>query len=248
MSPTDAGLLMIVPSRGRPQSVHRMINAWVETDAYADATLVFAIDEDDPEYRAYYSSREREENLRGRELVSFLSLPEWLPMVKKLNACAVRAEMFKKPAWGAIGFMGDDHLPRTKGWAGEFLRELKEMRTGIVFGQDGFRTDDLPTHWAMTPDIIRALGRMVPAEVQHLYCDNAIRDLGVMAGCIRQLSDVLIEHMHPLAGKAETDAGYAAVNSAGRYAEDGQTYRLWRHLQMREDARIVRELKEAHDG
>jgi hypothetical protein len=80
----------------------------------------------------------------------------------------------------------------------------------------------------MTADIVRAIGRTVPAIVQHLYCDNAVRDLGQAAGCLRYLPDVVIEHMHPTAGKSEWDDGYRAVNSADRRADDKRIYQRWR--------------------
>jgi hypothetical protein len=236
--PKDAGLLVIVPSRGRPESVARVVQAWWETEAYEAASLVFAIDEDDPRCREYYSidycvSRP------GITQVSFVALPKWLPMVAKLNQCATAAAG-AEPPWGGIAFMGDDHLPRTKHWAGMLLAELDQTRTGIVYGRDCIQNQRLPTWWAMTPDIIRTLGRMVPADVEHLYCDNAIKDLGEAADCLRYLPDVLIEHMHPVAGKAPMDAGYARVNRQEQYRRDRLAYEQWRDRELPDQAVKVR--------
>jgi hypothetical protein len=241
--PNDAGLLVIVPSRGRPEAVARVTQAWRETEAYEAASLVFAIDEDDPRCGEYYAighcvSRP------GTVQVSFAALPTWLPMVHKLNACAVAAAASSEPPWGGIAFIGDDHLPRTEHWPSMLLAELGQLRTGVVYGRDGIQNERLPTWWAMTPDIIRTLGRMVPADVEHLYCDNAIKDLGELAGCLRYLPDVLIEHMHPVAGKAPLDDGYRKVNSPGRYLADGQAYERWRTAQLPMDAGIVRTLRD----
>lgn len=44
--------------------------------------------------------------------------------------------------------------------------------------------------------------------------------LGNDLGCLSYLPDVIIEHLHPGAGKAEWDERYAAVNSPERNASD----------------------------
>ncbi len=100
----------------------------------------------------------------------------------------------------------------------------------------------------MSASIVAALGAMVPARVEHLFCDNAIRDLGQRAACLRHLPDVLIEHMHPVAGKAEMDDGYRAVNSTRRYVEDREAYRQWRTFGLAPQAELVRALRETADG
>lgn len=211
-------LLVIVPSRGRPESVARVARAWEATGAFEDARLMFAVDADDPSVASY---RHHARHLAGD--VAVLDQPSWTPMVPKLNRVALTAAV----GHGAIAFMGDDHLPRTPGWANRYLTELRALGTGIVYGNDGYQGERLPTQWAMTADIVRALGRMVPAPVEHLYCDNAILDLGRAAGCIRYLPDVLVEHMHPVAGKAADDDQYRRVNGRDQYRRDRAAYRQW---------------------
>jgi len=237
-------LLVIVPSRGRPESLARVATAWHRTGAFADGFgLVFAVDADDPSLPEYREAL---------VLVSTISFPAptpvemvvadaWYPMVEKLNRVA--APVAAGHGYFAIGFAGDDHLPRTPGWAGRYLAELRELGTGIVYGDDGIQGQRLPTQWAMTADIVRALGRMVPADVEHLYCDNAIKDLGEAVGCLRYLPDVLIEHMHPVAGKAPMDAGYARVNRAEQYAKDRAAYETWRDRLLPDQAAMVRALR-----
>jgi hypothetical protein len=236
--PTDAGLLVIVPSRGRPESVAKVTEAWRATGAYADARLVFAIDADDPRYAEYLDQDIPDADSMQ---VGFVFAQTWKPMVHKLNEGAVAAA--SAGGWGGIAFMGDDHLPRTDGWVGALLAGLSDLGSGIVYGRDGIQNRNLPTWWAMTPDIIRVLGRMVPADVEHLYCDNAIKDLGEVAGCLRYLPEVLIEHMHPVAGKAQVDDGYRRVNSPEQYAKDKAAYARWRYERLPRDADIVRALR-----
>ena len=115
-----------------------------------------------------------------------------------------------------------DHLPRTRGWAGAYLSQLDSLGTGIVFCDDGFQHDKLPTQWAMTADIVRALDAMVPSRVEHLYCDNVVKELGWAARCLAYLPEHLIEHMHPVAGKGTVDEQYQRVNANQQY--EGQRY------------------------
>ena len=212
-------LLVVVPSRSRPENVERLMRAWVDTDAFEVASCRIDIDADDPAFRDYMALAD-ELPAGARLAVGH----RWRSLVWKLN----RAARQEQHGYLALGFMGDDHLPRTHQWAHRYLAELAEMGTGIVYGDDGFQHENTPTQWAMTTDIVRALGgRMVPAPVEHLYCDDAVRDLGRAAGCLRYLPDVLVEHMHPSAGKAQRDPQYVRVNSREQYAKDRPAYRRW---------------------
>lgn len=227
-----ADFLVIVPSRGRPESVARVVEAWHATGAFGSADLLFAIDGDDPYSGAYLASV-------PSGTAGLVALPQWKPMVRKLNEVAVE----RVNEYFALGFAGDDHLPRTPGWAGRYVDALYELGTGIVYGDDLIQREQLPTQWAMTADIVRALGRMVPADVEHLYCDNAVADLGRCAGCLRYLPDVVVEHVHPIAGKAPMDLGYVRVNRPEQYRRDGAAYQRWVAEQLETDAATVRALR-----
>lgn len=229
----EVGLIVIVPSRGRPQSVERLVTAWTNTHAYDDASLIFVIDRTDPHVDAYLDQADA-------ELAPMLVHPGRPPMVEKLNAAAIG---FARQSDIHLAFAGDDHIPRTPGWAKRYCDELDHLGTGIVYGDDLLQGDKLPTQWAMTADIVRTLGRMVPADVEHLYCDNSILDLGQAADCIRYLPDVIIEHMHPAAGKAVFDDGYQAVNNDTQIAHDRAAYEHWRAVQLPAQADAVRALR-----
>jgi len=235
-----AELIVIVPTRSRPMHVHRIVHAWHQTGAFLDgAELHFVIDRDDPEYDAYETALAEVENT-DRRAVSYSVIGTWVPMVPKLNHAATDLMVF---APYALGFAGDDHLPRTGGWAAKYLAALRDG-AGIVYGDDGYQHENLPTEWSMRADIVRALGRMVPAPVQHLYCDNSIKDLGDATGLLRYLPDVMIEHLNPYAeGKAPMDDQYARVNSREQYRSDRPAYREWKRSGLPADAAIVNALR-----
>lgn len=236
---------MIVPTRSRPASVARLVKAWRDTGAFDDAELLLAADRDDPQWAAYAAA------VAAVPPVTMVTASRWQPMVHKLDSVALGV------AWGAddevapppfaVGFAGDDHVPRSHGWTAACVGALREMGTGIVWGADGYQDDNIPTWWVMTCDIVRALGRMVPAPVEHLYCDNAMKDLGERAGCWRYLPDVLVEHMNPYAGgKADMDAQYRRVNSQAQFQRDGAAYVRWKRRMLGLQAAEVRTLISPH--
>ncbi len=231
-------LLIIIPTRSRPQAVARVVEAWTITGAFEQgAELLFVVDRDDPKCGEYQASL----STCGWGVMG-LFVDEWRPLVPKLNSAASAAA--ESHYAYAVGFAGDDHLPRTPGWAGRYVAALREMGTGVVSCPDGYRPDRLPTQWAMTSDIVRTLGQMVPAPVEHLYCDNAIWELAEMADCYAYLPDDLIEHMHPVAGKVATDEQYERVNSRRQYKGDRRAYHLWREdpIGLARDVSLIRKL------
>lgn len=231
-------LIVVVPTRGRPDNLRRVVAAWDETQAWDVAELLVARDADDPQAEGYAAV------VRERRLME-LVLPVWLPMVHKLDQVAVAAANDVDHAPFALGFAGDDHLPRTVGWAKTYVDTLRELGTGIVFGDDGYQRQKCPTQWAMTADIVTALGRMVPAPVEHMYSDVSILDVGKAAGCIRYLPDVFIEHMHPIVKKAASDEQYQRVNSREQFRRDFDLYKRWKRTELHEQVAKVRALRGA---
>ena len=124
----------------------------------------------------------------------------------------------------AVGFMGDDHRPRTLGWDRKYVEALREMGTGFVYGDDLFQGEAIPTQVAMTTDIYKALGYMCPPMFDHLCVDVVWKDWGQAIDKIRYLDDVVVEHMHYLAGKSKRDEGYAAVNNSEVANHDSSAY------------------------
>lgn len=234
-------LAMICPTKGRPEAIRRMGDAWEATSGGMQggpddaATLIWIVDADDPKLEDYWSE------LQMYPWMEVASIPEWRPMVPKLNWAARQcAQRFDK-----LGFLGDDHLPRSVGWSRLLAAAIDEQphSTGIVYGRDGYQDDKLPTWWAMSSNIVKALGRMVPADVQHLYCDNAVYQLGRASDSLVYRGDVLIEHMHPVAGKAGWDEGHLRVNRNQQYIRDRLGFEAWVLDGLERDARLIADLR-----
>jgi hypothetical protein len=225
-------LIAVVPSRGRPDNARMLAEAFASL-CTAGTQLVFAVDDDDPTLPGYT------ELLRDFSFTEVVNRGPWQPMVPKLNGIASEAARLAF----AVAFMGDDHRPRIHGWDTAIIAALRDLGTGIVYGDDLLQRERLCTAWAMTSDIVRTLGRMVPAPVEHMYCDNSVMDLGNLSGCLRYLPDVVVEHCHPLAGKAEWDIGYARVNRAEQFYRDKAAYQQWADSGRDADVAAVKALR-----
>lgn len=225
-------LTVIVPSRGRPDAAVELTAAFADT-CEASTYLLFAVDADDPTRHQYA------EALGGN---ASLCLTPSHTMVEALNLAAATVDTY------AIGFLGDDHRPRTKGWDARYLQELQRLRVGMVYGDDLLQSHRLPTQIAMTTDIVKALGWMCPPDLRHMYVDNWWLALGRAAGCIRYLPDVVVEHMHPVAGKAEWTEGHRRVNAPSVYEQDHATLSRLHARELPAAAAEIRALRESLVG
>ncbi|RBQ21610.1 hypothetical protein DP939_02555 [Spongiactinospora rosea] len=204
------GLVVIVPSRGRPAAAHDLAKTFKQTCGLR-TELVFAIDDDDPERPGY----EGLDTLAGPNTT----------MVEALNRAAAEVLARPRPPM-AIAFMGDDHRPRTAGWDLDYLTALRSL-PGFVYGDDLVQGVRLPTQVAISTTVVRALGHMAPPTLRHMYVDNYWLRLGQAAGCITYLRNVVVEHLHPVAGTAAWDAGYRRVNAREVYDQDRKAFEAY---------------------
>jgi hypothetical protein len=205
-------MTVIVPSRHRPESIRRLAEAWIATGAETD--LAVGVDDDD-DVDAYC------EALRDLPRAGITVFPH-TNMNTTLNRMAV--ELAATGSYDVIGFAGDDHVPRTEHWDSTIARKVMERPCSIVYGNDLFQGPNLPTAVFMDARIIRTLGYMAPPLMRHLYLDDAWKMWGQSLGSLVYLPDVVIEHMHPEAGKAEWDEGHKRVNAAEVYEHDRQRW------------------------
>jgi hypothetical protein len=104
-------------------------------------------------------------------------------------------------------------------WDLDFTNVL-DQGIGIVYGNDLLQGENLPTAMAMHGTIVRELNGLVPDGFLHMYIDNFFKQIGLDIGSLTYLPETIIEHMHPAAGKAQMDQGYADVNAAEIFTAD----------------------------
>ncbi len=216
-------LVILVPSRGRPDNAAELRVAFNSTSSLIDTRLMFVVDDDDPTGKEYgcdaivwpaakLGPREGE-GARPRGCVAPLNwAANWL---------------LSRPGYNAsyVGFMGDDHRPRTFGWDAEYVKALNDGKA-VVWGDDLLMHDAFPTQVAMDARIPRTLGYMAPPSFKHLCVDLVWKDWGQGLNRIQYLPEVVVEHMHPAAGKSELDQGYVDANSHN--AVDSAEYYRWK--------------------
>jgi hypothetical protein len=186
--------LVIIPSRSRPDSIDRAVKALRENSILSD--ICVAIDDDQADLYPRIDGVIYEVNPRLR-------------MNGTLNLVANKyADKYE-----TIFFMGDDHLPQTPQWDHFLSESIKSKGYGLAYGNDLFQRQNLATAVMMSTNIIKSLGFMAPPKLVHLFMDNFWMLLGLDLNAIWYFDDVIIEHLHFLAGKSQTDDGYLEVNA-----------------------------------
>jgi len=204
-------MIILVPTRGRPSNAVELLAEHEKLSTHSD--ILFIIDANDPEHDQYefevgaHKCMTIENETRGMAY----------PINKAANA------IVKENKYQYFAFLGDDHRPRTAGWDGILIQAM-QRRPSMAYSNDLLQGERLPTMITMTSDIVAALNGMVPPKMKHLYVDNFWKKLGQDLGALTYLDHVIVEHMHPVAGKAEWDEGYKEVNATEIYAFDALAY------------------------
>jgi hypothetical protein len=204
-------MIILVPTRGRPSNAVELLAEHEKLSTHSD--ILFIIDANDPEHDQYefevgaYKCMTIENETRGMAY----------PINKAANA------IVKENKYQYFAFLGDDHRPRTAGWDGILIQAM-QRRPSMAYSNDLLQGERLPTMITMTSDIVAALNGMVPPKMKHLYLDNFWKKLGQDLGALTYLDHVIVEHMHPVAGKAEWDEGYKEVNATEIYTFDALAY------------------------
>jgi len=207
---------IIVPSRHRPHNIKELQQSFIDTETMS--RLFIVVDEDDETLEQYLSLENNFTEVlifeRGRK-----------GMADPLNNAA--RQLVTDERWQYFIFVGDDHRPRTLQWDKVWRTNLDDLVTGLVYGDDLFQREQLPTAIGMTRSIVEELNGMIPEGFAHLYVDNFWLRLGRDLNAIRYLPETVIEHLHPIAGKGEWDDSYHETNSSEYYNAGLQAFNTY---------------------
>lgn len=182
-----------------------MRSAWDTASDTGSYRYVVLVDHDDPTLPRYEAL-----------------LPDVFPVMPGGYVSALnQAALALADQTDIIGAYQDDLLFRTQGWD-ERVRETLAT-PGIAYGDDLLQGEWHPTAIFMSAPILRALGWLALPTLRHQWADDVWKALGTAAGCLRFMPDVVIEHIHPAAGKAEMDPGYERVFGANDGAQEQAT-------------------------
>ena len=205
-------ILTVCPSRERPDRLRTMLESFYATSI--NSMMLVIVDKDDPTLEQYRKVAEDFKNISLWETA-------YASNTERLNAA------FKNyPFYQFYHITNDDVIYRTPEWDRKFLDILKN-RTGIAFGDDKEFSDRLCPTPFIHGNIVRALGWLQMPKLIHLYGDNVWMIIGKMLRNLFYVGDVVIEHMHPVAGKAEMDNVYLKDNSKEMYEHDSDAFFQW---------------------
>lgn len=210
-------LAVLVPSRGRPNNLARLVQAINATKA-GNVTVYTRLDDDDVTLADYLA----------------LQLPATVTVGPRVFYGASLNELAKQAVSdGAthLAMFGDDVVPETIGWDLLLIGALNG-RPGVVYGSDGLEHlhgPDLPTHYVTTSDVYERLGWMALPTIRHLFLDNVARDIGQALGNFVYLPEVKLTHLHRWNGAAPDDATYREANDKIKRRLDRNAYLAWRN-------------------
>lgn len=208
-------LLVITPSRGRPERLAELIEA-IRATRSGSTQIAVGLDGDDPRLREYFTGPQ------GSDVEYVVgdrkSLTGWT------NAIALERLSHGFTHYASLG---DDHLPRTPGWDNTLMRAADRTGPGISYGDDLAMHENLATAPVINVKIVRALGWMCHPKMSHYCVDNVWTDLGRHAGCLAYCPDVIVEHLHHTTGKAPMDTTYAETGMFYPGNPDHRQYMEW---------------------
>lgn len=221
-------LVILVPSRSRPHNIAELLDAWDTTAVGGHAELVVAVDDDDPKLDAYLDLWTDAPDWARLHVGPRLRLGGTLNALGPQLAAAALEHADPDRDIAGIGFLGDDHRPRSLGWDEQLAEELIAANPyGVIYGNDLIQGAALPTAVILDARIVHRLGYMVPPGAVHLFLDNYWKVLGERLGTLRYRADIVIEHAHPIAGRAAWDDQYREVNADAIWTADEALFRRY---------------------
>ena len=211
-------IAVLCPSRGNPKALNEALASFHDTVMDAETRFIAVLDENDPMLAEYIATLDA-------GYWDYIPVPE--SESGNMNLALNYAAIQTAEKYDIVGFIGDDHRFRTKGWDRIVKKVLSDAGGGFLYGNDLYMGDYLPTQVFISSPIIRALGWMGLPGARHLYLDNTWKYLGENTDSLYYLPDIVIEHMHPVAGKGEWDENHKRVNTDEMYAHDRAVYDAW---------------------
>jgi hypothetical protein len=186
--------MLIIPSRGRPQNLSRLIAACINTGVSTPAWV--RLDEDDeslPQYAA-------------------LSMPRHWEIVigPRVPLSEVYNEAYREiPETSHWVFVADDVVPVTQGWD-RLLIDIAGT-DGMSVPEGGETTGGCP-HFALGGELVRSVGWLALPGLDRIYIDTCWHDIAKRRGVLRPAPGVILEHRHFSNGKALLDSTYRKHN------------------------------------
>ncbi len=194
-------IVILCPTRGRPDSVKRLLSSAQATADHPDQLrAVFYVDEDDPTMpHARWNAIRSGIKVQGVEGPRIVLSEMWNRCYELAVQTWPEADIFFQ--------CGDDIVFQSQGWDSmvEGAFALSADKILLVHGRDGVHDERFGTHCFLSRRWIDAVGAVVPAFYSSCWADQVLNDIGNELGRRMYLPDVYTEHLHPDVGKAVHD-------------------------------------------
>ena len=222
-------LAIIVPSRGRPESVARLTRVCQER-SLTDYQLCWGFDDDDPSLDASKRAAASGYIWTGPRD----GLAGWTNRIW--------GELRGEFRWYAS--IGDDHIPRTDGWDKQLTTALSLKGGGFAYCWNGHHQEipNFPEMCVVSGEILDALGWFAHPAMVHYCIDVVWMDLGHAADCLYYLPEVELYHDHwmfPDAAAPRDGTYWDAMEHGGRV--DPAALEAWRADGMAADVAKVKD-------
>lgn len=200
--------MWILPTRSRPESCKRFIQAW--NDTKSSTPVYVRLDNNDPKLS---------------ELIKL----EWPSTFKietgeREGVAKATNDFFlnhSNEPW--YGFLADDFLPKTEEWDIKLV-EAAGSRF-ISYPNDMAYRQDLPTMPCVGGDLVRAMGFFGFPKAYHYYVDTVYQYIGTHLNNIKRLDNVVVEHLHYSYNKSAMDIVYQESNE--KFKNDKKVWKNW---------------------
>ena len=208
-------LLVICPTIHRSKKIVEFLESFTKTKS-EETDLILGLDEKDKDLENYQKLSETYDFAIG--------LFSGENITKIFNAIAFDEQNY---LYDYFMLSNDDFVFKTPEWDRILIEEIEKHGKGIAYGNDLFQKDNHPTTPVISTEIIKALGWLQMPTLTHLFGDTVWATIGVNAKCLYYRDDVIIEHKHPVAQKAEVDSVFTYTNSEDMYKKDQEAYNQW---------------------
>lgn len=219
--PVNQGISVLVPTRGRPHNMQRMVDSGRQTcGGYVE--YVFYIDDDDQPSRDMAIQLHEQ----GGDVFWTHGPRGVLNLSQLWNECYGVAN----PDHMIMQHSCDETVYRTEEWDTKVIEAFENEfpdGIGLVYGRDGIHDQNLATHGFITRTWVSTVGYFVPPYFSSDYNDLWLHQVAQAVGRLWFLPDVYTEHMHPAVGKAPLDQTHQ--DRLTRHGQDGVDV-LWNQL------------------
>lgn len=231
-------IAILVPARERVEGLKRLIDSWKETNT-GKSKLLFCFQDTDPtlEEHIKLANELGEDNyiIRGN-----------IGCVAKVNELYKHFKGFRAYLFGA-----NDIAYKTKDFDRTFIEQLDFFKNKhghdmhIMYGDDTIQHEKMPTHPLITSELLEIMGSFFPdGYMRHLYCDNAIMEIGIGANVLIYIPSIIMEHFHFIAKKSKLDRLYLESNCEEMYRRDKIEFTKWFKEKGRD---LIKTIKETID-